>query len=513
MADKTMQNQAISDDALDYIDGKITFTGALDKYWDVLSKNWCSKTQTTYLKHYLEILAPYFSNQPLADYDAAYFENAINLVRASGTISSREKESKKYYSESTLQHFRYILYLLLCVSSAGEGFENVLWGTHFGKATIPPPDETVGKMRTQIQKSFSPKQEYDIADELFLDPLEDGEKIGLLLMWVFGYRNKEACSLNWGNISPLREHPGLYILHLHTSNIKQSRETHTGGKTTNMFRIWPIPPLVYDFLMVRKAHIQNLIDCGEIILHNKKSIETMPIACKGHEWQMRCTSSELSATGQKLFRKIKISDDQYEFFCYKPDSSDHLGCMAWDKDPTAYSLRRNIATHLFILGLPLEQIQYLMGHQITNPRYPRNSFTNPDLQFQMFKRLKLRPIVNEVNFAPQPMDIKDDTHLTNVSHLQANIVTSTAKVRIRITPYQPHDPCNISLKAHTDNDSDPIAISYRQRPMHTDQSTPVYMIAEYHSSYFTEYKRRSKAVSNAPQPDSAPIADKTQSTT
>ena len=492
------------------IDGKITFWGAVVKYWPSLSTYWNTLTQKTYQGDYYEILAPYFKEKSLAEYnDAEYFEHVINLIREKGMRRSSKK--KEYYSESTLQHFRYLLTRLMRYASEGEGFINPLLGTTFGDTTVPPTIEVAARLRTSLQKSFSSKQEYQIADEIFTDPLEPGELIGLLLMWVFGWRNKESCGFLWGDIQPLPEHPGLYMLVLHMSNIKDSRDTHSKGKTRNMYRIWVIPPLVYDFLMTRKAHIQSLIDSGEITFTEKiKSIDHMPIVCKGHNWLVRCKASELSAAGQSLFRKIKLTDEQQQYFSAKPDSSDKLGSMAWDKDPTTYSLRRNVATHLYILlggdesslggDEILPKVQYLLGHEILESGQHRHDYSNPSLQFELYEKLKQRPIVNNIQFEAEPIEIREDVRLKDVTRQQAKITGRNRKVRVRVIPYAPHEPCNISLKAIPFGDTlTPIEVTYKQVESDARIPASVYMIGKYHEMYYREFKRHEQSKASATQ--------------
>lgn len=304
-------------------------------------------------------------------------------------------------------------------------------------------------------------------------------------MWVFAYRNKEACGVTWGDIHPMKEHPGLYKLALHTSGTKNKRSARTGGKTNNMYRIWVIPEKIYTFLMQRKAHIEELIERGEIQFPKHiHSIDSMPIACKGHKWTVRCTSRELSAAGQQLFRDIKMTTDQYDYFGRHPDSSDWLGTIAWDRDITTYTFRRNAATHLFILGLKLEHIQYLMGHKIWNIAYQRHHFSNDDLQYELYLKTRQRPIVNDISFGSKPISLKEDLHIKDISQLNTVLAEYEGKIQIRITPYLPHEPIHVSLKALSrDCESTSIAASFRQSPSQMSLPQDIYMLQEYHDSY------------------------------
>lgn len=471
---------------IDYIDDQITFAGAVDKYWDLLAVPWNKETQATYRPHYQFDLGPYFLDRPMAAYDDMnYFLQVIDNIRRSKAENKDRKKNQTPPKTDPMRHYEYILRRLFRIASAGEGFADPFLGSDFGHENVDPPEVRTAKERTMLQKSFSPYQEYQIADILLRDPLCDGEKIGLLLMWVFAYRNKEACGVTWGDIKPMMEHPGLYKLILHTSGTKSQRSAHTGGKTRNMFRIWVIPEKIYAFLIARKSHIEELIKQGEIQFPNHiRSIDDMPIACKGQKWTVRCTSKELSASGQQLFRDIKMSNDQYDYFGRHPESSDLLGIIAWDRDITTYTFRRNAATHLFLLGLKLEHIQYLMGHKIWNIAFKRHDFSNEELQYTLYQKICQRPIINDISFDSAPVVLKENLHVKDISQLNAILSEHEGRIQIRITPYLPHEPIHVSLRAiPCGNESTTVTANYRQALSLMSLPQDIYMIQEYHDSY------------------------------
>lgn len=242
----------------------------------------------------------------------------------------------------------------------------------------------------------------------------------------------------------------------------------------------------------RKAHIQALINCGEIKLRGKhRSIDTLPVASKKKLWTSRITADEVSARGQEMFRRIKITDEEYAYYRRVPEKSDLLGVIAWDKDPTTYTLRRNVATHLFILGLSLEEIEYLMGHEITNENYRRSDYTNSDMQFALYEKVKKRPIVNEIKLETEEIEISEDAQMKDVTQLRAIIGGRNAKVVIRVVPYLPHEKCSILMKRITDDGTEePLNIVHRQVPSQMTLPSDVYMIKEYHDSYRRAKNRR-----------------------
>ena len=428
------------------IDGKITFDGAVKKYWTELSKHWNAETQRVYRRHYSELLAPHFYGQPLCNFnDPSFFDNVIDEVRRA-TAANRRKSTEQAESQNDpMQHYAYILRRLFRITAEGEGFANPFVGTNFAVENVPTQEEIEAKIRTRLQKSFSPLQEWKLADELLNDPYCSGTLLGLTLCWAFGLRNGESCGLTWGDIHPMPGHPDLHILIVHTATIPGTRTARSKGKTPNFYRIWPIPQVIFEFLSKRKAHIEELIRMGKVEFSGKiHSVNDMPIACKGNEWTVRSTSDEISAIAQKVFLKIGLTEEDHAFYRRKPDESDPLGIIAWDDDLSAYTCRRNVATLLFILGFSLAQIQFLMGHNITDGNYSRHHFTNPDQLATLYALYKQRPIVNTINFDPPSIVITDSTIMRDVTDINI-LLSGSGKARVRIIPYLPNEKCTISL--------------------------------------------------------------------
>lgn len=87
---------------------------------------------------------------------------------------------------------------------------------------------------------------------LFFDPeTASGSDIGLMLMFLFGLRNGEACGLRFGDIHTFENgHEAFFI----TYSVKVGTDRiQLGGKIRNAFRAIPLYPFVTSFLCKRRA--------------------------------------------------------------------------------------------------------------------------------------------------------------------------------------------------------------------------------------------------------------------
>lgn len=172
------------------------------------------------------------------------------------------------------------------------------------------------------------------------------------------------------------------------------------GKSDNMYRMIPIPPAVYKFLMERKEYILTLLNAANENLPKRKQykIERMPIASNGDWFWEACTSVQVTAAGRDLFRRIKFSEEV--FLLAEEESGFDASGYPNQKAPTAYIFRREFCTSLFALGFTQEEVQYLMGHKIHDPEFSRQHFRNSDTLKYMYDRLVRRPLV-EVSPDPE----------------------------------------------------------------------------------------------------------------
>ena len=125
------------------------------------------------------------------------------------------------------------------------------------------------------------------------------------------------------------------------------------------------------------------------------SIDELPIACRGNNYTIPCSASDLTRAGRAFLRdKLKMREQQISGISYIVQSSEY---DASEKDPTTYLLRRNFATHLYTLGFPTEWCQYYMGHLIENDILKRSDFNDEGFLYQMALLLEKHPLNQTLN--------------------------------------------------------------------------------------------------------------------
>jgi len=162
-------------------------------------------------------------------------------------------------------------------------------------------------------------------------------------------------------------------------------------------------------------------------------VDQLPIACKGgfDNYNKRCSAKDLTIASHEIFKEIGLSPIQLAYI--NNDLSDEtLSEKVREKDATAYLLRRNFATHLQILGFSTSEIQYLIGHDVEDMYENRNEFMVSERLYSMAKRLKLRPLLND-------MPLSNNEYSTI-------LVKPCSRTKIRISAREPGDVIKVKLK-------------------------------------------------------------------
>lgn len=399
-----------------------------------------ASTRAHYSRLYNDLILSHVDHCPLADFSLSEFGDIVNNI-----CDTHVSKGGEFPEETVNDIWRAIR--RVCEAAANHDIcNNVFWAPPSDKEE--PVYEAQEKEQLRIPKHLTPEQEYAIADALLSDPLQDGTRNGLMLMYVFGLRNNEACGITFGSI--LMNYGQPYL----ASHKSTDPKTHTyrmKGKTYNMYRLLWIPPRIYDFLMKLKKHIHEQIESGKIVFPPQsaiKSIDDLPIARNKDNWLEPCISPQLTSAGRRLFSDIRFSEDSYRIALREVLNMDDEDKLIYGdtKDPTAYIFRRNFATHLRDSGATAEQLQYAMGHQIIDDAYARVDFVNPDMLRELAAVLTHRPIINETppatNIIAQNGTIIDDVSLAHVS-----VPLSGKHYRIRIVNYESHEPLQIDLSA------------------------------------------------------------------
>lgn len=459
------------------INGRLTFCGVYEEYYDEISRNWGESTGTQYDSLYNETILPNLDShdeKTIDEYTVEDYYAAIEAIIARGQL--KKKGQYTPYADATIQKFRFLINTVVKTAAEHDHCDYVLWGSCFSV----PENITAAQMvkeRVKLRKSLTIPEEYAIAEQLLSDEKQRGQDMGLLLMFALGTRNNEACAANYGDIRCMDAQSNAKCLWVYKSTVRGSSILKSSGKTRNADRIIPIPDVLADFLERRRKYLEETVkfpEAGEI-----RCVDDLPVVCVGNDYFKRCSSDKLTSAGKELFRKIKMDSDQLAFIDLEL-SEDSVSKELKERDPSAYLLRRNFGTHLSILGLTEPEIEYLMGHDIQDLYETRNEFVNDSRLLEMKEKLDRRPILNLIpkethnhlapmgrvmildGSGPQTHRIRSKNNILKV-HIMANEPLDTLRVQVRsgdevkpiyvrVFPYS--EPCdyermiNVTKKYH-----------------------------------------------------------------
>lgn len=371
---------------------KLTFFGALKELEEKITVKWGKpSTLKAYSADYSNTILPCIDDsKALADYTLDDFKKILRKIEG-----NRKKEKKKKpYTHTRMDHFAYLIERVVDIASKQGICDNVLWATDFRPLKVKlPSKDPLGSHYIQIRRTLTPEEKCKILDIIFKEPMQIGQQMALLLMCFLGLRNSEACAVSYSDIEEIPDHPGCHVLLIHKTMVGITNFVKSGGKTWNMYRKIPIPPLLYDFLMERKARIKELFEaqCSkQKTTYKPICVEDFPICCYGHNIFQHCSSPQVTDAGRTLFSRISFSSDIF-YEAEEASGVDDSG-LKNVKAPSAYLFRRDFCTRLYLTGLTEAQRQYLMGHKITDKRFSRKYFTNPDILWELYQAFLKCPV-------------------------------------------------------------------------------------------------------------------------
>lgn len=446
----------------DKIGNEYTFAGVLRKFFsyseegESISEPWNSEENTIkpYIRDYEKRILPAIdSKMKMSEFNEDAFVEVIKRIR----------RSNPDYSDERIDHMIRLVWRCYKVGVDNGLYEDQLgWEGHLGRNIIINNGGETGEERTfrlvKNKKSLLLAEEKRLLDwALKLDPYKaNGKEIGLLVMLLCGLRDNEACGITFGALRRITEldFPCLYIYQ--TTEVKRNT-LKAGGKTKNAPRIIPIFEWLYSFIQKRRDYVQSVKGFGV-------DIEQYPLVCKDHDIKSHCRSDDLSRFAKSFFERKKIGihaqDSLKQDLFYKKLDNEDIG----EKNPTAYLLRRNYATHMYALGLDAGQIQYMIGHDIENEEEYRYFYNNEDTLKSIYELLKMHPFskyldnCDEWNMTVDSIDAED-----KYSNACITIPKETAESEWRITINQNEvgddilvksddlDNCRISCRANKNN--------------------------------------------------------------
>ena len=418
-------------------DGEINFIGVVTKFFDAIFKNANDETKDAYIANYNDNIFPYVNiSMSIFEYND---QIALDLIY-------RIQKYNNYKDTTVLSRIHNLIFAPLVFYSKNNKKTNFMWGSSSSFNHFVDGVDDKYAAETKIKKSLSITEEKKAYKLLSDSKTESGERIGLLIMLLVGIRNNETCGLNFGDLLEMLYYPGCFYLQVYETTSLTSNELKASGKTYNSPRRLPALPILVKLIFERKKYIEEQISfpykSKDGAIYEK--IEDMPIACKGNDFGRRCFYKDLTEAGKEFLRKeLRMNENTVaglsECMIQDYGTDDYLD----EKDVTTYLLRRNFATHLYTLGLSIEQSQYYMGHKIENSPLKRADFTDEDFLYEIYELLIKHPLNNfedkQIDFNGGLLELKNK---------------NTTKIIIS----KENTPCSVSIKTREFNDQTKIII-------------------------------------------------------
>lgn len=426
------------------VDEELTFYGALSECYAECAKYWNDKTGENYGTDYDNKILPNLPNHdetPIRCYTKEDYEVAIQAIVDRG--KSTDPEVYLPYADTTIQHYRHLIDVVVVAASNRNICDNVLWGSRFSLSENQSDADKVNE-HVRLKKSLTIAQEFAISRELLSDFSQSGQKMGLLLMYALGLRNGEACGVDFGDVRPMVAHPDCKVLWVYKSTAAGTDTVQSSGKTKNADRIIPIPEALVPFLEARKNYVLEHLQIDE---NSSRSIEQLPIACIGDNFQLRCSASHLTAAGREIFKRIELKERMLSYIDRELMDEEDASLLPKEKDATSYLFRRNFGTHLHILGLSEAEIEYVLGHDIEDDYETRNEFVNEEKLYEIKLKMDQRPILNS-SYLDNPVVIGDATNtsvtISNRMSSQYAIPLKPGLLKVHLSANEPLDALKIS---------------------------------------------------------------------
>lgn len=494
-----------------YKKGKITFYGVWEKYAEDVNKEWGAATIEQYEKDYEDFIFPYLDEKPLEEYGVKDFEEILEKL-PERRIACKHRRQKEVTDEYRA-HILWIIKRVLKVADQKGECPNVLWGSKIEIEEDPEKTERLEKEFVKLRKSLSIDEEIKVAQHVMLMQSQEtgqgsevqkaeeqeGENFGLALMFCLGLRNSEACSATFGDIHPLECDPSVYCLWVYKTPEKGSGIQRFGGKTKNVGRIIPIPSRLKGLLEKRRKMLLQKVLRGEVappelsdddikeLKEEQKTregmlrlrVDRLHIACVGQDYTKGCSARHLTLKGTALLKCVQVDEEMVSFIDYDIKKQRRTAEGILEKDPTAYLLRRNLGTHLYLLGLDDSEIQYIMGHEIEDESEERNYYRNEEKLYPIALKMARRPLVN--NIESEPIQVQAPVVEQNVVNQVYRLPVSPVGTRYKIYVWQKERDSGLKIRfTHRGVHATGSQTQYRNGRPYTPTLS---VIRQYHKKY------------------------------
>lgn len=417
---------------------KLNFVGAVQRYFEFINQDNKESTNDTYIDFYNNNIFPYVNyGKPAESFDIDYVDDLIKKI-----------QEKNEYRDSTIYStIRHLMY------DPCKCFFNEFYPEN-NPFEINPADfrrggdgsESQESAILSIVKSLTVEEEKKAFQILLADPGTDkGEYLGLAVMFFTACRNNEACGLNYGDILEMINYPNCFYIQITKSVEYRTNTLKSGGKTQNAFRRLPLVSIFKEYLDERIDFLTSKIqfpleENGNVY----QTVYDFPIVCRGNKYGTRCNSDDLTIAGRRFLRDevgikksriagimVSISEDK--------DTEYDLG----EKDVTTYLLRRNMATHLYTLGLTVLESQYFMGHKMEGTALKRSDFGDETFLYEIWKKVQKHPLNQEQNHS---YTCDKNLILKNQSNIKLSIDSKgTGDYFIQIDAKEMEDPIKVDF--------------------------------------------------------------------
>ena len=357
--------------------------------------SWVESTQASY-RNTIDNAAPFLRGIPFCDCTTDDFDNAIENIN-----NVRIDSGKKPYSKNTLKGFRSVFNDLCSFAEVYShgAYSSVVWGsswkasdTAVNKRSLSIREkrklekaekEARAERQVKLPRSLTMTQEVKLLDEIDRGIEDNSYYAGLALMFYLGLRPGECCGVNFGDIRPLEGYPETHCLYIY-EQITSKEISSNKLKTSNAYRMLPVPEELFELLSRRKAVVERELhnDCSHCYV--VCADETKEDLKEGLKKQ--CNRRRFRVFAQTLLRRINVEEQVVSNLSRAVKAG-----SVYEQSVTSYLLRRNFSTALSaVCGMEDDELKYLMGHDIGAADEERHDFVNPDTLFQLWEKLNLR---------------------------------------------------------------------------------------------------------------------------
>lgn len=420
--------------------GDLNLIGAAQQFFETNTSECNEDTKAAYIRDYnVHIFSRVDASLAVDEYDDTALYDLVDRIQTASRLSDTTVMTR-------------MAHLVLDPIDAyfadiGRPEDNPTYGSSL-RFELGDNGEDINTRLLRIRRSLTVAEELRVASQLLSNPCtDDGLLVGLAVMFLSASRNSEACGYNFGDLIELPHYPGEYVLRMYKSTVSSGNRLKAGGKTRNAPRLIVLPEVLSTFLLRRKAFVMSKVSFpfvgrdGTVI----KTIEDMPIVCRSNQYGVRADNRDLSTAGRRLLRQcVGVSADDISGINYlirrDAGTDEDLG----ERDATTYLLRRNMATHLYTLGLDMTQIQYYMGHNLEETSLTRADYADEDYLHEIARHLRHHPLNT---YAPLPHEVLTEGGAIANDNDVDILLPGDGVTRVRIVGREWNDPVAVTLAA------------------------------------------------------------------